>query len=111
MLATTAVGQTALDFASESKHRGMIRYILPRVVNRQLQPIGGEAGTRRIGRTRSVSLADARVPQSQTEALAKLSDPLRRRSAHFNQLPTGGEHAIYLDVSEPLAVGEVIMAG
>lgn len=103
MLAATTVDQTALNFAIQSQHHGGIRYPLPHVVNRQLQPVGGGIGATRIRRTRSVSLADARVPQSQTQALTKLSDPLRRRSAHFNQLPTGGEHPIFLDVCEPAA--------
>ncbi|KAL5969685.1 hypothetical protein TSMEX_002586 [Taenia solium] len=101
LLEVTTAGQMAFDFAIQSKHRGVIRYLLPRVVNRQLQPIDGGVGTPRIRRTRSVSLTDARVPQSQTEDLARLSDPLRRRSAHFHQLPKSGEHPIYLDVCEP----------
>ncbi|VDK24554.1 unnamed protein product [Taenia asiatica] len=103
LLAATTADQMAFDFAIQSKHRGVIRYLLPRVVNRQLQPIGGGVGIPRIRRTRSVSLTDARVPQSQTEDLARLSDPLRRRSAHFHQLPNSGAHPIYLDVCEPVA--------
>ncbi|CDI97077.1 Sterile alpha motif SAM [Echinococcus multilocularis] len=103
VLAATTTGQTALDFAVEGKHRGVIRYLLPRVINSQLQPNGGEADTPRIRRTRSVSLADARLPQSQTQAFTKLSDPLRRRSAHFNQQLTCREHTIYSNVCEAAA--------
>ncbi|KAL5107189.1 hypothetical protein TcWFU_010385 [Taenia crassiceps] len=100
VLAGMTAGQTAFEFATKSKHRGLIRCLPPRVVNRELKPIDGEVGTPRLRRTRSVSLADARAPQRQTQAFAKLSDPLRRRSGHFNQLSTSGEHPIYLDVCE-----------
>ena len=100
VLGTTASGETALDLAERGKHREVTRYLLPRIIDRQMQTASEARPSASIRRTRSISLADPHT--SQRYIPSKLTDPLQRRSAHFNRFSTcGEEQPIYSEVFVP----------
>ena len=104
VLGTTATGETALDLAVRGQHREVTRYLLPRVIDRQLEPVDNQKPFSSIRRARSISLANPHGHQQYSPAntLVKLTDPLQRRSTQCNRFSTSEEEQpIYSEVYAP----------